>query len=403
MPSQDYSVLTQLNTFIKLDKFIKDSPELTFFRYQMMKSTNFALNQIVAPMRGTSTIRTCTIDRKGDLLGQCFMIVDMPGITNTATDAAWRADVGRAMIDSIQLEIGGQCIEQFSGLYMMAWDALSGGLKTLSGKSMIHIKPNDAASAHRLYVPLPFHFSSGNPGLSLPLVALPYHDIKVTVNLKDISQISTGTATQDIKIKQLASKTNTGNTSVVATPSKVLAWSDCYFSLETCQIYLDKEERASFADLTSEILIEQVQDRSMSAGDFGRPMCLTFNHAVSELIWCNQKADLTIGGQAYTGVSLTFNNHERFDKEHKDHLEYFEKVQPWMHHSSADPSDIYCYNFGLKPEDPQVSGSVSLSGIDNVMMTLSGGAGTNNTTHIFARCYNVLKIQDGMGGIMYTS
>lgn len=365
----------------------------------MMKSTNFALNQIVAPMRGTSTIRTCTIDRKGDLLGQCFMIVDMPGI-----DKEWRADVGRAMIDSIQLEIGGQCIEQFSGLYMMAWDALSGGLKILSGKSMIHIATVEKGKANRLYVPLPFHFSSGNPGLSLPLVALPYHDIKVTVHLKDIGDITAAAA----KVTMLASKSKTKdrantNNNIATANQKSLAWSDCYFSLETCQIYLDKEERASFADLTSEILIEQVQDRSMSAGDFGRPMCLTFNHAVSELIWCNQQADLTIGGQAYTGVSLTFNNHERFDKEHKDHLEYFEKVQPWMHHSSADPSNIYCYNFGLKPEDPQVSGSVSLSGIDNVMMTVSGAAGANNTTHIFARCYNVLKIQDGMGGIMYTS
>jgi hypothetical protein len=397
MPSQDYSVLTQLNTFIKLDKFIKDSPELTFFRYQMLKSTNFALNQIVAPMRGTSTMRYCKIEPKGDLLGQCFMIVDMPGI-----DQQWRQDVGRAMIDSIQLEIGGQCVEQFSGLYMMAWDALSGGLKTLSEKSMIHIADGEKGKANRLYVPLPFHFSSGNPGLSLPLIALPYHEVKVTVHLKDISQITAAAA----KVTELASKSKSGQrgtAEIAEADRRALAWSDCFFYLETCQIYLDKEERASFADLTSDILIEQVQDKIMSDADFGRPMCLTFNHAVSELIWCNQKADLTIGGDEYTGISLTFNNHERFDKEHKEHLEYFEKVQPWMHHSSQDPKDIYCYNFGLKPEDPQVSGSVSLSGIDNVMMTLKGGAGTNNTTHIFARCYNVLKISQGMGGIAFTS
>ena len=394
MPSQDYSVLTQLNTFIKLDKFIKDSPELTFFRYQMLKSTNFALNQIVAPMRGTSSSRWCTIERKGDLLGQCFLIADMPGI-----DKLWADDVGHAMINSIQLEIGGQCVEQFSGLYMMAWDALSGGLKTLSGTSMIDIADEHAAKANRLYVPLPFHFSSGNPGLSLPLIALPYHDVKVTVDLKDIGDIAEAGA----KVTELASKSKSKDRGTTAIDGSALSWSDCFFYLETCQIYLDKEERASFADLTSDILIEQVQDKIMSDADFGRPMCLTFNHAVSELIWCNQKDDLTIGGQAYTGISLTFNNHERFDKEHKEHLEYFEKVQPWMHHSSNDPSGVYCYNFGLKPEDPQVSGSVSLSGIDNVMMTLSKGAAHTGTTHIFARCYNVLKISQGMGSIAFTS
>ena len=397
MPSQDYSVLTQLNTFIKLDKFIKDSPELTFFRYQMLKSTNFALNQIVAPMRGSHSKRWCTIERKGDLLGQCFLIADMPG-----SSVAWKKDVGRAMIESVQLEIGGQCVEQFSGLYMMAWDALSGGLKTLSETSMIHIADGDKGKANRLYVPLPFHFSSGNPGLSLPLIALPYHDVKVTVDLKDIAAI----AGVGAKVTELASKSKSGErgeAQIDGAAQQALAWSDCHFYLETCQIYLDKEERASFADLTTDILIEQVQDKIMSASDFGRPMCLTFNHAVSELIWCSQTADLEIGGDAYTGISLTFNNHERFDKEHKEHLEYFEKVQPWMHHSSKDPKDIYCYNFGLKPEDPQVSGSVSLSGIDNVMMTLKGGSGTGNTTHIFARSYNVLKIGQGMGGIAFTS
>ena len=50
-----------------------------------------------------------------------------------------------------------------------------------------------------------------------------------------------------------------------------------------------------------------------------------------------------------------------------------------------------------------MSGSVSLSGIDNVMMTLKGDSGAGNTTHIFARSYNVLKIGQGMGGIAFTS
>ena len=235
----------------------------------------------------------------------------------------------------------------------------------------------------RLYVPLPFHFSTGNPGLALPLIALPYHDVKITVDL--IPEISF---------------TEEGNEDSVLQPFK---WSEAQFHLETCQVYLDKEERASFADITTEIVIEQVQEKVFSKSDFNRPYCVTFNHAISELIWVNEKVPGCFGGETYKSVSLTFNNHERFDKEHKKDMNYFQLVQPWMHHSRV-PGHVYCYNFGLRPEDDQHSGSVSLSGIDNVMFTLNADTETLvGTTKLFARCYNVLKISQGTGGIVYTS
>ena len=390
----NFAVLTELNTLGKMDKFLYNNPELTFFRYSHMKTTNFALDTIMTHMDGNSRRRSAEIEREGDLAMSCYLVVDCPGITGQYAEK-----LGYAMIKSVSLNIGGQCIERLTGEYMCAWDELSGGLKRLSdaGANQL-INPDDDGLATRLYVPLPFTFTQ-NSGSALPLIGLQHHAIKVEVELNNVGQIAPGTVQMAAYLSNQASAATAADTQAAA------KWSDFDFHLMTCQVYLDKEERQSFADYSNDMLITQVQERIVDKSDLNRSFQLTFNHSINHLMWTMQGVAATKEG--CSEVSLTFNNHERFHAM-KQHGRYFRTVQPYMHHSNVPlkgASDrIYCYNFGLKPEDAQPSGSVNMSRIDNVHMKLSTDDDANNLTiRLYARNYNVLRIQNGMGGLVLTS
>ena len=107
------------------------------------------------------------------------------------------------------------------------------------------------ASAMRCRVPLQFWFNR-NPGLAFPLIALQYHEVKVSVTFAAAASVA------------------------AAAPSAFTAklWAD--------YIYLDTDERRRFAQVSHEYLIEQLQFHSYSSSD---SMDLTFNHPVKELVW----------------------------------------------------------------------------------------------------------------------
>merc|ERR1711990_1205562 len=56
-------------------------------------------------------------------------------------------------------------------------------------ESAISISANQQ---HNLYIPLQFWFCR-NPGLALPLIALQYHDVRVTAKFNSASSIDAGT------------------------------------------------------------------------------------------------------------------------------------------------------------------------------------------------------------------
>ena len=98
-------------------------------------------------------------------------------------------------------------------------------------------------------------------------------------------------------------------------------------------------------------------------------------------------------------------------------------IQPYYRHSRISDKNIYCYNFGLYPEQYQPSGTINLTKIDNckISLDLIDSSGLVRSTdysqssaatlpaieeiiinaNIFAVSYNILKIQSGVGGLVY--
>ena len=80
---------------------------------------------------------------------------------------------------------------------------------------------------------------------------------------------------------------------------------------------------------------------------------------------------------------------------------YFNRVQPYQHHTGCPDLGINCYSFALKPEEHQPSGTCNFSRIDNAELNVN--CANAGTLSVFAHGYNVLRVASGMGGLAYSN
>jgi hypothetical protein len=255
------------------------------------------------------------------------------------------------------------------------------------------------SAATTMYIPLEFWFCR-NPGLALPLIALQYHEVKVNLEFRPLSELNRE-ATTVITSKSL------GATSL---------WVD--------YIFLDTDERRRFAQLSHEYLIEQLQftgEESIPSAAVNSSIKMNFNHPVKELVWIVQQDSFVnasgsnqwfnytnsgvIGDAAATNLVSTakiqLNGHDRFAQRTGD---YFNLVQPYQHHENVPTSvGINVYSFALKPEEHQPSGTLNFSRIDSAVLKLGLTGGTASKCRIYAVNYNVLRVMSGMGGLAYSN
>ena len=242
--------------------------------------------------------------------------------------------------------------------------------------------------AKRLYVPLQFWFNR-NPGLALPLIALQYHEVKINLEFRPISELFTASQIPASGIPSLQAA-----------------------SLFVDYIYLDTDERRRFAQVSHEYLIEQLQftgEETLSSTN--NKIRLNFNHPVKEIVWVSRTDDNEAanewsnftdavgfsGGDPLVSAKLQLNGHDRFSERI---ARYFNLVQPYQHHSNIPVTGIYVYSFGLRPEEHQPSGTANMSRIDNAtfQMTFKSAlftGGKQIKVLIYAVNYNVLRIMSG--------
>jgi hypothetical protein len=390
----------QLVAYGAQDIYLTGNPQITFFKVVYRRHTNFSMEAIEQTINGTvgaGTRTTTTISRNGDLVSGLFFKIAPCDIVAASGD-----NPGHNMLDSVELEIGGQRIDRHQGHWMEVHAelyeenpgtvapgaasavppagatkfqglALAGGVTDAAGTVSL-------TDAH--YVPLRFWFCR-NPGLALPLIALQYHEVKLIVNW---------------------SAANGAGSSTLA--SNVSVWAD--------YVYLDTDERRRFAQVSHEYLIEQVQDQEGTAST--KSTDLNFNHPVKEIIWVGKGGQAWGAANAGAGVftdvagtnwQIKLNGHDRFAEQDTN---YFTKLQVWKHHTgcggkamgSALANTIAVYSFALKPEEHQPSGTCNFSRIDNAELK-SSAAASSNGLHIYAVNYNVLRIMSGMGGLAYSN
>jgi len=414
----------QLVAYGAQDVYLTGNPQITFFKVVYRRHTNFSMECIQQTWSGSNINDgrcVATISRNGDLVHkmylqlECDTAVNHPSISDLIVDA--------------EVEIGGQSIDKQSGAFMQAWNELTHtcGIdeeNKNNGTLFQKMAGTVDVGTNSRFVPLNFWFCK-NAGLALPLIALQYHEVKVSLNHT---------------LRAAYTTTITGNN----------LWVD--------YIYLDTDERRRFAQVSHEYLIEQVQEQTLQPGDTDHK--LRFNHPVKELIWFATATDIDVGSPRVTlpvvqhsdlpeaTYTLKLNGHDRFSA--RPHT-YFSRVQVYQHHSGDGGdnsfynystnivergnvnegsdcqnkigyiSDSICvYSFALNPEEHQPSGTCNFSRIDTAELNSSQDIATDTddnlqrqvntdaddialTSRIVAINYNVLRIMSGMGGLAYSN
>ena len=390
--------LMQLVAYGAQDIYLTGNPQITFWKVVYRRCTNFAIESVEQTFMGNATPgsrASATISRNGDLVSNCVLQIEAnQHDTGPYTDGGMHA-----LIESVEVEIGGQKIDKHYSAWLQIWNELSNahfGPQTddsgpsVSGYGKLVGTLLDFNDAETHYVPLVFWFNR-NPGLALPLIALQYHEVKFNFQFAAATEI----ATDNTKAPDITS-----------------------IKLFVDYIYLDTEERRRFAQQSHEYLIDQVQYTGAvsrtAAQNASQSLRLDFNHPCKELIWVERQTTrnttkgfptdfVQIGGTSGSTALLQLNGHDRFAKRP---MNYFTRVQPLQHHTNVPYGDrIGVYSFGLRPEDHQPSGTCNFSRIDNATLQLSLAHvnGAANEFQVYATNYNVLRIMSGMGGLAYSN
>lgn len=80
--------ISQLVSRGHINKFLNDSPQISFWRFQSMRHTHFALESQLVQFQGTGIVgstNTVRLSRSGDLVYHCYAVIDLPGIANVTT------------------------------------------------------------------------------------------------------------------------------------------------------------------------------------------------------------------------------------------------------------------------------------------------------------------------------
>ena len=127
--------LMQLVAYGAQDIYLTGNPQITFWKVVYRRCTNFAIESVEQTFMGNATPgsrATATISRNGDLVSNCVLEVDVTtrgGVTAGAPAAATNPKLAAGgmynLIESVEVEIGGQKIDKHYGAWMEIWCELS--------------------------------------------------------------------------------------------------------------------------------------------------------------------------------------------------------------------------------------------------------------------------------------
>lgn len=425
--------------------------ESTFWKTTYTRTTNFAVGELELPFNSACGFGrqkfSCKVSRSGDLLSGLYVSVVLPRIEYPApaggppafslynptgtpllpgvpSYASYVNEIGHAMFNDISLNIGQHEFDRHTAEYMAVWEAISAPsdrlLTTMTGRySSVAAAAQASLLDQHLYIPMSFFFARF-PEQALPLVALYWHDVELNLSTKPLKDliISSGSAAVD-----LASPAPT-----IVLPTNI---SMCMMGNF---VYLDRPERAAFANSKSEYVIDQVEflgADTVTATTGTRNHNIRFNHPVQELIWAYRSdaataaldwfnfsgpsatipniAGVSIPTDPFETAAIYINNHDR-TPEHP--AVYYRTVQPFQTHSRIPAPDrmVYGYSFGLKPEELLNSGTLNMSRLDNAHLRVKYHAAADpiyppfvGSLFVFARNKNLVKIVVGMAGLRFAS
>ena len=348
--------ITQLVAIGAQDAFLTGDPQVSFFNSVYKRHTNFAQvtqRQVIQGNPGIGSTSVVRFERKGDLLSYVYFVNKVSGEVKP-----WDA----TMIDKVELLIGGQVIDtQEYAFSKTIWPKL-GSVGDHFTKSLTS---GEDGSADQYFYPLHFFFCD-NYSQALPLVALQYHDVEVRITWG-----STG---------------DTGD-----------------FECMANYVYLDEAERMAVAEKPRDMLVTQVQKTvpsNLAVQD------LVLNHPVKFIAAAS--SNVCSGPAFSTPIRFQVNGVDIGDpKEITPHFNdvpayYHEFNGTDVHATGTDARGLFVIPFALMTTKFQPCGTLNFSRIDSARLSTTVGGVIFQET-LYAVNYNVLRIENGLGGLLFAN
>jgi hypothetical protein len=262
--------LLQLAALSSQDVYLTGNPEITLFKKNYLRYTNFSSETVQIAFDGGSVsfgnTTTATLEKSGDLISRIVLVVNLEPFTSTYK-WGYVDRIGHAMIDSIRISIGQSDIDiqhnDWIDIYQRMnkdrsqsenYDIMIGNVSTLKNIDYSH-------DGYQLFIPLEF-WTAKNSTSVFPVCATK-DNFQVTVKFRDVSELIN----------------YYGDT----IPTELPTITSGYLLVD--YIYLEPTEKSLFEHNNHEYLIEVVQDMSDTVVSLSTKINLIFDKPTKYLVW----------------------------------------------------------------------------------------------------------------------
>jgi len=412
----------QLATTGPQDRFFTMNPEYTHFKENFRKHSNFSTEFVDVEADQVvdfgKTFRFSIPNNAGDLIRTVSFKMTLPGLNET--NVGYIESVGHAIIDHVDLLVGGQMVQRVSSDWLEIHgehyytQTKQNALFQLTGKYPVRsagIRSNSASVLGYLgtstndvdfYVDIPFYFHR-EPTLAFPLCAVcDQQEVEVEVTLRDVADLVVDVTDGSLPVLS-------GTHSITS------------FVMQCEMVFLDPIEKIKFKNTPKDYLITQNQLNSflVPKGQDTFKCKLSFTNLVKELYFVIQSEGARV---------FDFDNYRQTDLdgrlvqyEHLKHLTltldgsevltektgkvvFLKAVQAAIHHAKTQLiRRFYSYSFALEPEKAQPTGQLNFTVIkdQNLGLTLNRNALQDRQVRVYARSYNVLRVAGGKARVIF--
>ena len=439
------------------DEIIYGSPSVSYFRTVYQKYSRF-YKHIVDIAAGDGKInfgkrtRITLPSNGGDFIKNIFFRFEFPKVD--VPDLVITRGAGFLIFEYIDLYIGGQLIDRLTGDFLYQYMWLTSTPNEISGLdvlSYLHyntnlVDPRTNTFPLTMFSVFPFYFFR-NMSLAVPLFAIHKQKVEIEFKLRKLSELLRyGTTSSYTPLDPAVLDDTTVYGLGIATLPVEYVYVDetlknrmlkSELSYVITQNQLTKFiEKSNVMERTVELKwVNPVKDFYIFISDLQtmRPYFLSADtiNMVGNLLYSGfntSRATYSSSSNAWStgrqaqSFELRFNNEVVFDETYQFFQSYFPVFyytngnafiirtrQPPLAPSSTDTLNeqdctfMHCYSFSEQPENNRPTGQVNMSRIIDKKLKIRYFTNTDDRyVRIYARNYNVLKIRDGLAGLMFT-
>jgi len=335
------------------DIILTGNPTKTFWKSNYSKYTNFGMQKFRLEYDGQKTISltnksqfTFKFKRYGDLVADTYLGINLPHIWSPLHtynvpktgqtkyyipyEFQWIKHLGTQLIHSIEVNVGGQTLQKYSGEYLTAMierdftatkqdliNRMTGNLPEFNdpanafnrGGRYPNAVPNSSPGGaepsirgRTLYIPLNAWFNL-NTKQAFPLVSLQYNELTVTVTLRPIYELFTirDVKNPDENFPRIAPNFNDPYQEMytfLQTPTQspsdlnkhINIW-NADIHLITTYVFLGEDERRLFATQPQEYLVHDIHETTFEGVSVNERLDLKSMGLVSSWMWFARRDD----------------------------------------------------------------------------------------------------------------